>query len=280
MNPALAKTQDDLLEAIRIDENQSQALQLLQKENDSLKQQLANQPKPSASLPTKPTVYAGLHAILLFPQDRKIPFQWIQPGNVGNTGGGSSAVHGMETWSVVPGKPTEITVAPKSIAPKSDNFFNYMVLPYPKTSPHRLRFTAGNYGAKTPEDWAKCQQLEWQIEEFRDGFQYTCAWCVNPKTGLNYWAGAKKWQPFLAGASVKSLISPSFVMCEFSLDHDAHTYTYEWITIGSTTIPAGITVPCVAAPGRKEYSISVQPDCQANASPYTVLLDNLSAEWE
>lgn len=283
MNSSLQKLQEDFqadfTAASAIDEQREADLAAKDATIQGLQKQLAAIPKiPSFR---KPTVHAGLHCYQLFTADKKIPFQWIQPGNVGNTGGGSSAAHGSETWKVIPGQPTEIAVTPKNIAPKSDDFFNYMILPYPSAAPNRFRFTAGNYGTKTDADWSKCQQLECQIEEFRDGFQYTCAWACNPHTGMMYWAGAKKWQPFIGGSAIKAFISPNSFIAEFSLDHDAHTYTYEWIYVNGQMLQVGITIPCVAArPDRKEFSISVQPDCQASASPYVVLLDDLFAEWQ
>lgn len=49
-------------------------------------------------LQRKPVIYAGLEKFGLFTADKKVPFQWIQPGNTGNTGGGSPLPHGTETW--------------------------------------------------------------------------------------------------------------------------------------------------------------------------------------
>src|SRR6476469_742519 len=50
-------------------------------------------------LQRKPVIYAGLEKFGLFTADKKIPFQWIQPGNTGNSGGGSPLSHGTETWT-------------------------------------------------------------------------------------------------------------------------------------------------------------------------------------
>ena len=232
--------------------------------------------KSQASAKSKPTVYPGMEKFEVFLQDKKIPFQWIQPGNVGNTGGGSSSAHGTFSWT--PGSNgTLITVVPKNISPKSDNFFFYSVLPYPTIVPSRLRFAAGNYSVITAKDWQNSQQIEFQIEEFRDGFQYTCGWAVNPSLGLRYWAGADKWQNL--NKSITPVGQTSF-MAEYSLDHDAHTFTIEWIVVNGELIPVGKTIAAFPSADRHEFSIAVQLDGKASAPSYSAILKDLVAEWQ
>ena len=98
-----------------------------------------------------PHTYFSLEKYGLFAADKKIPFQWIQPGNTGNTGGGSNLAHGSETWTITPNG-TIMAVSPKNIAPRSDNFDNYMVLPFPEVPPKRQRAWADNYSCQTPAD--------------------------------------------------------------------------------------------------------------------------------
>jgi len=224
----------------------------------------------------KAVVYVGLEKNPIGPDNKK-PFWWAQPSNTGNTGGGSSKPHGTYTWS--PGaNGTTISIKP---AGAYDNFFFYSVLPYPEAVPSHLRWSASDWAAALPADWQRSQQMEWQVEEFRAGFQYTCAWAVNPRTGLMYWAGAKKWQPFQAGGGIRSLAEPTCITCEFSLDHDAHTYTYEWIVVNGFMLKAGMVVPAVTTPpDRKEFSVAVQLDGNSNGAPYSGLLNNLMVEWE
>jgi len=235
------------------------------------------------STPRKWTVYPGLQSNALFAADKKIPFEWIQPGNVGNTGGGSPATHGSETWTVKPGQPTDIEFAPANIAPKSDDFFNYSVLPYPSVPPEELFMSCRNFAAKSEADWANAQQLEGpQVEYIGGGFQNTCCWSASPTTGLHYWAGADKWQPFKpAGAPIMvDLGKPTPWMAFFTLDHVANTFTYEWLVIGDTLYEVNITVEGVpAALARKEFSVAVQGDGKATAPAYGALLDGLTVGW-
>ena len=229
-----------------------------------------------ASKKSKPTVYAGLEKLPIGPDDKTL-FRWAQPGNTGNTGGGSPKPHGTYTWTPGPAG-TKISIKP---AGAYDNFFFYCPMTYPTVPPSRLRFTAGDWSAATSGDWNKSQQMEWQVEEFRSGFQYTCGGAVNPQSGLMYWAGAKKWQAFPGGSNINSLGAPAFIQCEYTLDQTAHTFRLEWIVFNGVMMPAGITILAVQAPiSKQEYSISVQMDANSSAQAYSGLLNNLSAEWE
>lgn len=233
-------------------------------------------------LQRKPVIYSGIEKFGLFVADKKIPFQWIQPGNTGNTGGGSSASHGSETWVPGPGG-TIITATPKNIAPASDNFDNYMVLPFPAVPPRRQRTTAKNYSCKTPADWALSQQLEGPVLEYiGGGFQSTCAWRFNPHTGLGYWNGSS-WVTFLVNGSpvMVDMGQPTMLIGEYSLDQVAHTFTYEWVVINGICYPVGVTVPAVPfAASANQWSVAVQLDCQAGAPVYSAILDGLSVEWQ
>lgn len=233
-------------------------------------------------LQRKPVIYSGLEKYGLFVADKKIPFQWIQPSNTGNTGGGSPLPHGSETW--VPGpNGAVVTSVPRNIAPQSDNFDNYMVLPFPAVPPRRMRTTAKNFSCLTPADWLKCQQLEGPVIEYiGGGFQSTCAWRFNPHTGLGYWNGST-WVTFPVNGLpvIVDMGKPTMLIAEYSLDHAANTFTYEWVVINGVCYPVGITVPAVPfAASANQWSIAVQLDCQAGAMPYSAILDGLSAEWQ
>lgn len=221
------------------------------------------------------TIYAGLEKYALFTKDQKIPFQWIQPGNTGNTGGGSGKPHGTTIWTPT-ATGTVIQFDPK---PNYDTGDHYMVLPYPTQPPKRLRTTCGNWSALTPADWAKSQQMEGPVAEYvGQGYQYTCAWACNPKDGLRYWAGAQKWQS-LKNVTV-SLANPIFWVYECSLDALRHTFTYKWLVINGQKIDVNIEVPAVLHPSKQEYSIAVQMDGNKVGDAYSALLSNLVTEWE
>lgn len=233
----------------------------------------------------KPVTYFSLEKNQLFAADKKIPFQWIQPGNTGNTGGGSPLPHGTETWVTGPGG-TIITSVPQNIAPRSDNFDNYMVLPYPTLPPRRMRTWVKNYSARTPADWAKSQQMEGPVIEYKGGgAQYTCAWSFNPKTGLHYWGGATgTWIQFLDSTGSPIMINldgPTYIEHETSLDQNAKTFTYQWVLINGRLILANKKVNAVAIPTSvQEHTIAVQLDCQPAAPSYQAVLDGLNTEWE
>lgn len=222
------------------------------------------------------TVYSNLQAIPLFPHDNKIPFQWIQPGNVGNTGGGSTKSHGTMEWHVQPDNSLVITVHPVNINNKdSDDFFNYCILPYPRIIPTNLTFSA-LYGCKLASDWAKCQQLELQDEIFNNGFQYTCGAAFNPHSGFFYWAGAQKWQPFKIDPKLLDFSRPQLVDFDFEIDYNNHTYLYNYVQIGSEVIEINKKIPAIVDPHkRREFSVSVQQDGRADGQSYNVVLDNL-----
>jgi len=221
-------------------------------------------------------IYAGLEKNQLFTKDQKIPFQWIQAGNTGNTGGGGAKPHGTCAWTPGP-TGTVISVDPQ---PNWDNFFFYSVLPYPATPPTKLKATAGNWSALTPADWFKSQQLEGpQVEWIGGGFQYTTCWSVNHNNGLQYWAGAKKWQP-LKNVLIP-LANPTFWQFECSLDAQRHVFRYEWLVINGQEIDVNIEVPAVpTGPQHKEYSIAVQMDGSKAGDAYSALLNNLVTEWQ
>lgn len=232
----------------------------------------------------KTTIYSNLQSYALFTKDQKIPFQWIQPGNTGNTGGGSPIPHGTSMWAVTPNQPTVITVHPENISPKSDNFFYYMVLPYPTVPPMRMRFTSGNYAAKSAADWGKSQQMENQVEWIGGGYQYTPGWSVHPKLGLQYFDKLnEKWVQFLSNGKpvLVNLGSSTNWMCECTMDVGAHTLTLEWVIIENQFYKVGVTLAANPVnPSLAEFSISVQLDCQAAAPSYSGVLDALTAEWQ
>jgi hypothetical protein len=221
-------------------------------------------------------VYAGLEKNQLFTKDQKIPFQWIQAGNTGNTPGQGNKPHGTSTWTPGPNG-TVITADP---APNWDDFIFYSVLPYPATPPTKLRATAGNWSALTPQDWFKAQQIEGpQLEWIGGGFKYTCCLAVNHDVGLQYWAGAKKWQPL--GNVVVSLANPTFWQFECTIDAQRHVLRYDWLVANDKEAGISIEVPAVAAPPqRKELSVAVQMDGNKAGDAYSCLLNNLVVEWE
>lgn len=222
------------------------------------------------------SIYAGLEKNDLYTQDKKIPFQWIQAGNTGNTDGGSSKPHGTASWT--PGaNGTLVAVDPK---PNWDDFIFYSVLPYPDAPPKLLSAVVGNWSASSVIGWSKSQQMEGpQLEYIGGGFKYTFCWSVEPQKGLRYWAGAEKWKSFPAGVSIKSLSAPTFWFAEFSLDPVRHICRYENLVINYQLFEMGVEVPAVPAPRQqREFSVAVQLDGNKAGDAYSALLNNLVVE--
>jgi hypothetical protein len=223
--------------------------------------------------------FCELQVISQYSVDRKIPFQFFQAGNTGNTGGGSGAPHGTQTWTPGPGG-TTVHWAPVVLpGGASDNAFTYSVLPTLPQAPKTLRWAVRNWACASPTDWSKSQQMEWQVEEFRDGYQYTCAAAANPRKGVFYWHGAKYWQPLMDANGVQvvyALDHPTPIDMEFTLDQTAHTYTLAKFKIADQTYAPNVVVPAVKVGGTsKQFSVAVQLDGQAAAPAYTAILDGL-----
>lgn len=277
-NPDLQNAEKSLNLADQTFTQNAQQMAQYQKQITALQNQVAS------LTGRKTTIYANLHSYSLFAKDQKIPFQWIQPSNTGNTGGASPLPHGTSIWTTAQGQPTLINIKPVNIAPQSDNFFYYMVLPFPSEPPVRMRFTSGNYAAKSATDWSKSQQIENQVEYIGGGFQYTPGWSVNPQHGLQYYDKKnEKWVQFLNNGKpvMINMGLPTNWMCECSMDVDEATLTFEWIVIQNQFYKVGITLPAKPfSPATNQFSVSVQLDGQASASSYTGILDALTAEWQ
>lgn len=227
------------------------------------------------SVSSAPIVFTGLEKN---PEvGSKTLMKWWQPGNTGNTGGGSTAKHGSFTWS-----PSDIgtifAIKPANISPKSDNFFNMLLLPYPEKAPRRLRWSASDYSALSPTDWNNSQQMEFQIEIFWGGFQYTCGWAVNPHSGLFFWGAADKWVLF--DKTINSLAEPTCINAEFYLDTSQKTFNVAWISMNGRMISVDKTVKALASSHSNEFSVAVQLDGKASAPAYSARINNLSAEYE
>lgn len=228
--------------------------------------------------PPDQVVYSNLHLNKLFPADKKIPFQWIQPGNVGNTGGGSSLAHGTSTWT--PGSPTLITITPKNIAPHSDNFFFYMVLPQPHSATTHFRFHAGNFSARSAADWLNSQAFEFQLELIEGGWRYNMAWQIQPIQGLRYFDKTNsKWIQYKGGGIAPILTplnKPTSFIADFTIDRSVHTTTHVSLQVNDTFYPVAVTQPAsMASPTQTEFSVAVQLDSKSTAPPYAAVLDQL-----
>lgn len=220
--------------------------------------------------------HTDLHLEQLIPGTKEVLFKWLQPGNVGNTGGGSALPHGTSIWATALGSATVITVKPVAIDSKqSDDFYYYMLLPFPASTPRRFIWKASNYSCRTAADWANCQALEFQNEIIIAGHVHNMGWQFNPhEKAMKYFNFvAQQWQAF-GGIPLPDMGQPCSVLAEFSIDRDAHTTTHEAITLNGTRYLVNVTQPCGGKPATvSKFTTSVQLDCKPNAPSYSALLD-------
>lgn len=219
----------------------------------------------------------------MFPQDKKIPFQWIQPGNTGNTGGGAPVPHGTSTWLNQADGSAKVTANPVKLpGGKSDNFLFYMVLPYPHSRPNRFFFDCDQFNAASESDWKNSQQLECWDELIDDGFQYTMNWACNPTQGLQYFdRSLNKWIQFmpLGKPILVDLGVPTNWSFVSSIDRVKHTVLYEELIVGTTTYEVNKLCNAIAKTG-SQLSTSIQMDGKANAPSYSAILDKLKVSYE
>jgi hypothetical protein len=117
---------------------------------------------------------------------------WIQPGNVGNTGGGSTAPHG--TFNMIPGSPATFTCQG---AIPYDNGYWYTVIDNTGLLSNAKRF---RYDLEVQAGWddlAAMQALEFELQLTIAGLVFNMAWQADSVTKLwrtfNY--SIKQWEP-------------------------------------------------------------------------------------
>lgn len=234
------------------------------------------------SLLTNQTVFSELQSIPVYPKDTKTPFQWIQPGNTGNTGGGSSLPHGTFTWSPSRVGETRITVHPVNIdGKKSDDFFFYCILPY-RGTPTKFTWECDNYSAASSQSWQNSQQFEFQNELIADGFQNIFAWRIHPSKGLGYYDknSVDKWNDFKPQGSniLIDLSKPTAFKSVCSIDRANHTVILETIKVNNQEYEAGITINATSQTGT-QFSTAVQLDGKPTGVSYDAILDGLKVSY-
>lgn len=219
----------------------------------------------------------------LFTLDKKIPFQWIQPGNSGNDGGTSPLPHGTSSMTLQPDGSCIAKVNPiKLPGGKSDNFLFYMVLPFPHSAPNSFGFDCSRFNAVSEQDWANSQQMEWWDELVDGGYQYTMNWAVNPAQGLQYFdRSLNKWIPYmpLGKPILVDMGKPTNWSFTASIDRVKHTVLYETLTCGPTQYDVEKTCNAVGKAG-SQFSTSFQMDGKATAPAYSAVLDGWNVWYE
>lgn len=205
-------------------------------------------------------VHTGLHR--LFESPKESLFHWTQPGNVGNTGGGSPKPHGTHYWS--PGDPALFDCA--GISGQEDNFYFYCPLPMPTTLPSRVV----DFRTHQITDFSQWQALEWQQQLTLGRKIYNMAWQFSASSGIRIYDKAnEKWIP--SGIDPKA--SPDFTKpvstrCEFSLNQNAVTHVSITIEQGnvSASYAVGITQLAPSTNGRDKLTLALQVDPKKGAS--------------
>lgn len=219
----------------------------------------------------------------LFTLDKKIPFQWIQPGNSGNDGGLAPLPHGTCSMTLQSDGSCIAKVNPVKLpGGKSDNFLFYDVLPFPHSAPNKFGFDCSRFNAASEADWANSQQMEWWDELIDGGYQYTMNWAVNPVQGLQYFdRSLNKWIPYmpLGKPILIDMGKPTNWSFTASIDRKAHTVLYETLTCGPTQYDVEKTCNAVVKAG-SQFSTSFQMDGKALAPAYSAVLDGWNVWYE
>jgi hypothetical protein len=203
------------------------------------------------------------------------PVMWVQPGNVGNSGGGSPAPHG--TYILTPGDPMVVRVSP---AEAFDNFYFFDRV---GQFPNLTKFNwSGSFSFPTASDLAACQALEWQWQQCVNGAVWNGAWQISLKPSppvLRYYEFNRDvWTAFAPFDA--SLLAPGkvlSVMSEHSIDptHETHIA----ITLNGVRIPVSFTqanTPNKYPPSAVSLDVAFQLDANSKGTPYTVEIDKIA----
>lgn len=206
---------------------------------------------------------------------------WIQPGNTGNTGGGSVAPHGKYTWS--PGNPTTGQSGVLSIQPAAgwDNFYFY------NTLVGRMDRPVSYFGYQVPfalpsqADVAACNAFEFELELCEAGLRYNMAWQWKP----SHVDGAPAWRSF-DKLNQKWVVEPSLpapvavagrpvtLWAHFLIDRLAKTVTHDSVVLDGQFISIGRTRPAVQGSNPATWYLhnAVQMDPLGSGKGFTVQL--------
>lgn len=196
-----------------------------------------------------------------YPQsDKEGTTGWYQPGNVGNTGGGSAKPHGTSIWTAGP-------VAAVSARPAGpyDNFYWVKDLPVPLNAPTRL-VSVRQHSVSNVAGW---QALEFEHQLQWAGRVYNMAWQFDiADKAVRYfdyttsaWIATKVSMPSLA-----DLVT----VAEFSIDTLTGTVTHVALTINGMVYPIGVTQAAPAKAGPNKLTIAEQMD--STATPVTIAM--------
>lgn len=203
--------------------------------------------------------FTDLH--LLPPAPAESQVGWFQPGNVGNSGGGSAKAHGTSTW--IPGA----LVTAKPVIPY-DNFYFVLDLPVPESAPSRF-VSVRQHSINNLNGW---QALEFEHQLQWNGRVYNMAWQARVAEMLWYYFdyNTSQWVP--TPIPVKAF-SGLTTIAEFEIDVLAGTCTHVSLTINGKLYPVNVTQPATAKRGvPNKLTIAEQMDSTSTPIPITMTI--------
>jgi len=210
-------------------------------------------------------------------------YEYEQPGNTGDTGGGSEKPHG--TYTLTPGPGTlDVQVMP---AAPYNNFYFYTNL---QTASEQSRFVwGGGWCFPTEADRSASQGLEWEIELCLGGDVWNMAWQILLKPGSNEKQGFRafdythsKWVAVPAVPFDPHWLDPGKILiCEAEYISGRTAEQHVALTVNGNRTPVTFSQPCRADrwDAHSNYvHYAFQLDADGGATPYRAVLHGLKAQ--
>ena len=227
---------------------------------------------------------SGARQVEVFKDLHLIP-KWNQPGTSGDSGGASGLNHGSFVWQ--PGVPSKLSVHPVA-RPQGkpwDTYYFYNSLLTAQSNAEYFSYTM-DVTFPTQKDLNVCTAWENELEVCEAGLAYNMAWQCKP----SHVDGPPAWRYFVQGGGwkVPTVAIPApvpvpgtamTVLSKFFLDRIAKTVTHLSLTINDKEYPVNVTLPAKPkwSAGTFYTHNAFQLDSDGKGSPYTVVLNNVSA---
>lgn len=208
---------------------------------------------------------------------------WIQPGNVGNTGGGSAKPHGTYTITQITDVENPFIVVRTAPLGAYDNYYWYQKL----GAKQATKFTwIGELAFPSDIDLNACQAFEWEMQQADNNYVYNMAWQMNFAGGgvMRYFDFVNKaWKTTNTKINIdKALLGPEMylkLISEFVIDHEKHTCTHASLTMGETKYDVNVTQPAKIGASSNYLNYAFQMDTNGKNQPYAILLRNMDCKF-
>jgi hypothetical protein len=205
--------------------------------------------------------------------DMQLLSDWIQPGNVGDDGGGSSKPNGK--FVMIPGSPATFVAA--GIRNNNNGYF-YRKVPEATNAMTYFEY-ALSFSFPSQASIDACQALEWELQQNVGGQVYNMAWQADLK-------GSKLFRPF----DFNKTLWTSTAIPVTTLDlrpgmtnsiigrflRHANTLTHLSIDINGVSYPVDVTRPSTPKVESDYLNAAFQMDTIDPSHPYMVLVDKMS----